>query len=245
MELIKPIDFTLPFIKKEQIARDTCSFYFDRTNVEFNYIPGHYIRMIFPNVTDPRGNSRLFSVASSPLEKDHIMITTKISQSPFKQTLNSLVPSTSIHFFGPVGRFLLDETDATPRICLAGGIGITPFHSMITYAAEKMLQIPITFFVSFSTVEEMIFYSEMMQASQKNPNIKIVYTITQPEESQKPWEGERGRISKELLQKHAKDLEKSLYMVAGPPLMVAAMIEMVKAMGIPDEQVKKEQFTGY
>lgn len=245
--MITPQDFELPFVKKEQIAKDIWTFYFARKDTHVDFLAGQFIRMTLDiKEPDERGSSRTFSIASSPLNREFLTITTRILQSTFKKTLLDLVPGTIVKFFGPNGRFVLDEKEAIPRIFLAGGIGITPFHSMITYVAENNLSLPITLFVSFSTVEEVVFHEELTRISMDHQNIRIVYTITKPEESQMSWDGEKGRISADLIKKYVPpDFVNSFFYISGPPPMVDAMFSLVKAMGIPDERVKKEKFVGY
>lgn len=241
-----PSDFYLPFIKKEKVARDTFAFYFDRKNIDLKFIPGQYIKMRIPHENaDERGTSRSFSIASSPLNKENIFIITKIIQSSFKKRLNNLSVGQKVEFFGPLGSFLFKEEDTTPRVFLAGGIGITPFLSMISYANEKKLQIPITLFVSFSAVEEFIYYDYLTNIVKNNPSIKIAYTASRIEESQIPWNGETGRISQDLIKKYIVNIGFQKYFIAGPPAMVSAMEELVKGLNIPAEQIKKENFIGY
>lgn len=241
-----PKDFFASFIKKKQECQDTHSFYFDRQGTDLSFIPGHSIRMTLPIVnSDERGSSRFFSIASSPLEEQYFMITTRILGSSFKKTLATLTPGTKVKFFGPTGQFLLKEEDTTPRVLLAGGIGITPFHSMILYSAEKNLSIPLTLFVSFSKVEEILFYDQLQKAAFKNDHIKIIYTITHGEESTQKWEGEIGRISAELIQKYVPEVLDKRFYVVGPPKMVESMAEMIQSLGVTKENILKENFSGY
>jgi len=244
--MFPPKDFTAVFLRKKQLTLDVYAFYFDRKNTDFDFIAGQYIRVILPHENpDNRGTSRLFSSAGSPLEKDHFFITTRIGTSTFKKALVELQPGTTISFWGPTGRFVLNEEETTPCLFLAGGIGITPFHSLLTYANQKKLQIPITFFVSFSTAEEVVFYNELRKIGHENPLIKIVYTVTHPEESKKKWDGQIGRISKELISKYIQNPQNARVYMAGPILMVQAMQQMVIEMGIPPEKILKENFVGY
>lgn len=239
-----PKSFSLPFIKKEQVAKDTYSFFFDRTKEEYNFLPGQYNKMtLLHSNADERGISRFFSVASSPLNSKKIMIITKIIQSSFKKSLTALTPGTKVEFYGPLGAFILHEEDKTPRVFLAGGIGITPFLSMITYVSEKNLSIPLTLFVSFSTVEEVIYFDKLNTIAKNNPSIKIIYTITNPENSM--WQGEVGRISEELIKKYVQNVGPSQCFIAGPPKMVEVMDKIVKGMSVPQQQIHKENFTGY
>lgn len=253
-----PFDFRLPFVKKEQLSDDAWSFFFDRTVYpDLSFLPGQYVRMTLDiPQTDERGNSRFFSISSSPLNKEYLIITTRILQSAFKKTLASVSPGTDVKYFGPVGRFILNEEEERPHIFLAGGIGVTPFHSMLVDAAEKNLSLPITLFVSFSTVEEIVFYEELMKISADHSNIKVIYTVTRPEvttlaassATEKEiavWKGETGRISGDLIKKYVSDSISSIFYISGSPVMVDAMLALVKEIGIPDEHVKKEKFIGY
>ena len=212
----------------------------------FNFLPGQYIRMTLDiDNTDNRGNSRFFTIASSPLEKKYIMITTKIIESSFKKRLMILKPQELVRFFGPMGGFVLDEEEKEKRVFLAGGIGITPFHSMITYAHSKNLSIPITLIVSFSSVEDLVFYEELTDITKRNQFIKIVYTVSHPESSRIKWTGETGRISEGLIKKYIPNILEPQYFIVGPPAMVAAIEEVVRNMGVEGKKTFIENFTGY
>ena len=273
-----PKNFQLPFIRKEKIARDIYSFYFNRlANADFDFVAGQYIRMIL-NIANPdeRGTSRFFTVASSPLEKQYIMITTKIIKSSFKKKLLELWPKDMVKFYGPIGGFILNEEDKHERVFLAGGIGITPFHSMITYLHAKNLSIPITLIASFSTIEDLIFYEELSDIAKENPRIKVIYTISHPEKSfqnsfrhsresgnpirsfaendgfeiafegsRKSWNCETGRITDALIKKFISNIFEPLYYIVGPPVMVAAIEDTVRKMGVANDKIFIENFTGY
>lgn len=237
--------YTITFISKEKIAKDTYTFSFKRP-AEFEFIPGQYNRWTLPiTATDGRGSSRFFTISSSPLEKEILTVTTKIIQSDFKKALLNLKENDEIKIFGPMGNFILDETNTKPRVLIAGGIGITPYHSMITYAAAKNLTIQLTLFVSFSVPEEMVFYENLKKLEEQHPNIKIIYTITKLEESQTQWDGEKGRISQEIIKKYVSDIPNALFYVVGPPPMQEATTKLLKDMQIAEDNILTEAFTGY
>lgn len=242
-----PQEFYLPFIKKEQVAKDALAFYFGQTNVQFDFLPGQYVRMYLPGTgIDGRGDKRPFTIASSPLKKEHIMIVTRIIQSTFKKRLSELSVGEKIKFYGPMGGFVLHEEEQNEQVFLAGGIGITPFLSMISYVDEKKLPLKITLLASFSTVEDIIFKEQLEVIAKRSENVKVVYTITKPEESKlSSWNGEIGRISEELIRKHIKNPLEALYYIVGPPQMVSAMEELVAKMGVPSQRILIENFTGY
>lgn len=241
-----PQIMVLPFVKKEQVSKDAYSFYFDRSKFDFDFYPGQYTRITLshPN-PDERGESRFFSIASPPYEKNFLMITTRIIQSSFKKTLFNLQVGKEVKVYGPQGGFYITGGEDSDLVFLAGGIGITPFHSTLLFAADKNLSLPMTLFVSFSTAEEVLYKEELEKIVEKHKNLKVVYTITHPEESQKQWNGETGRIGREMLEKYLPDIKKPKYYIVGPPKMVEAMEETVQELGVPNEQIRIENFTGY
>lgn len=229
--LTKPHPFTLPFVKKESVAKDTFAFYFDRSEENWEFHPGQYIRMMLPiENPDDRGTMRYFTISSSPLDKQYLRVITKVIQSSFKKTLDSLHVGQEVAFFGPNGAFYLKEEEPA-HVFLGGGMGITPFISILEYAAAKKLQNDLTLLVSFSHPDEMIFYDHLSKISNEHPNIHVVYTTE--------------RISSELIKKHVADITKPLYYITGPPLMVDAMVKMVGEMGISEDRILQEHFSGY
>ncbi len=238
--------FTLSFVKKEKVAEDAYSFYFDRSNIDLDFIAGQYIRMTLDiQNPDERGSSHYFTISSSPLNKEYLVVTTRIIQSTFKKTLFNLLPGQEVKFFGPMGEFILNQNSKREYVFLAGGIGITPFYSIITYVHQAKINTPITLFVSFTRIEDCIFYEELINISKENPLIKVIYTITHPEGSKISWNGETGRISEDLIKKYIPNVQSSIFYIAGPPKMVESMIKIVQAMGVSEENILKENFTGY
>lgn len=228
---IKAHPFTLPFVKKEAVAKDTFAFYFDRSRESWDFHPGQYIQMRLPiENPDDRGTMRYFTISSSPLDKQYLRVITKVIQSSFKMTLDSLRPRDPVSFFGPNGTFYLHEEEPSHAF-LAGGMGITPFISMLEYAAAKKLQQDLTLLVSFSKAEERVFFDQLTQISNEHQNIHVVYATE--------------RISPELIKKHIADSSKPLYYITGPPPMVDAMVKMVGEMGISENRILQEHFSGY
>lgn len=237
--------FSLPFLKREKVAKDTYAFYFKRNGEFVDFIPGQYLRMYLPHEnTDDRGSSRYFTIASSPHVKDTVVFTIRIFDSSFKRALYNLQPGDLVEFFGPMGWFLLPKHEGMEKVFLAGGIGVTPFHSLLHFLKDQDLTQPITLFVSFKTKEEMVFYEELQRIAKKNKKIKVIYTLTQ-ERNLSDWKGEVGRISHAMLKKHKIDITKPMYYIVGSPNMVAGTREMLLELGIDEEKIEIEDFTGY
>lgn len=232
--------FFLPFLKHMQVAQNTYSFFFDRSQTSFDFLPGQYIRMTLPHPNpDNRGTGRYFTIASSPLEKKYLMVTTKMVQSTFKETLHSLTRGKEVHFFGPMGKFVLDEKDTAPRAFISGGVGITPFHSMLTYVAKKKLNLPITLIAYFKNADEVIFYDELMKIKKLHQNLHIIYLLQKAAN----WKGETGSITQKLVKKYIPNFHDVHFSVVGSPNMVANTREVLEELKI--RTIKTEDFTGY
>lgn len=243
-----PNTFELPLIKQERAnEHDAISFFFDLSSYqEFSFLPGQYIRMMLDGeYEDERGKSRFFSISSSPTVRDHIMITTRIIESGFKKTLVNLEVGTKVKFMGPFGKFIFDESDTRQRIFVAGGIGITPFHSMIVYASNKKLTIPITLFASYSRTEEVLYGPELDLIAKTQTNFKNIITITKPEASKGVRSSETGRISADMIKKYVSNPFECLYFIAGPEALVESLSKIVVDMGVKDDMIITESFPGY
>lgn len=228
--------FYLNFVKKEKVSKDVFTFYFNRVRLgskeQLNFLAGQYTHLYLPiNNEKGRGNSRMFTISSSPLEKDYIAITTKKGNSVFKKSLFKLAPQTSIKFYGPSGSLVIDEIKKPSYVFLAPGIGITPFRSIIKYVSQKNLNITITCLASFSKKEDFLFYSELMGISKSNSNIKVVYAKT--------------RINEKFINKYIKNINKHLYYIVGPASAISNLEEVVSGMGIPSHKIFLEDFEGY
>ncbi len=239
--MIAPRKFSLQFLKKIKESKDAYSFYFEKKDLDFT--AGQYMKVVL-NIKDPdeRGVSRFFTIASSP-DEEQICITTRIIQSSFKMAFNNLTSGQEVSFNGPFGNFVLTDNEK-PLVFLAGGIGITPFHSMIKYIADNKLDRQISLFVSWTNEEEMVYHEELKNISSQNKNFLYIPTITHAEEGSS-WDGETGRIDKEKIEKYVNNFSNCTFYLSGPQAMVEAMEKMVGEIGIISEQIKTDKFPGY
>lgn len=244
MDQDKP--FFLPFLKKEQLTKDTYTFYFKRTEDSRDFTPGQYfeIKLDIKDV-DERGDSRVFTISSSPTDREFYTITTRIIQSSFKLRLGSLEPGELVRFDGPWNDLNFDEKDTSPHVFLAGGIGVTPYHSIVKYAMEKNITTQMILFVSWKNRDEMVFDDFFRNANNHMENFSYVPTLTEEGLTPGEWDGETGRINEELIRKYVSDINVSKYYFAGPPAMVMALKETVKNMGVSNEKIIAEEFEGY
>jgi len=194
---------------------------------------------------DPKGPVRHFSIASSPTE-DKIIISTRIRETLYKQKLASLEKGAKIKVSRAAGEFILHDDYSKPAIFLSGGIGVTPFRSMIKYATDKKLKAKIVMFDSNRNMQNILYKDEFDSWPHENPNLKVIYTITDEESS--VWKGERGRIDKAMIDRHLSNeqVAESIFYICGPPGMLKAMQGLLQdELRIPKDRIKVEEFTGY
>lgn len=125
---------------------------------------------------------------------------------------------------------------------LTGGIGITPLRSMISYCHSQKINSNIILLYSNRTEEDMVFREELEKIHKKNPKIKIVFTLTQPDQR---WSGYSKRIDKEMIQKEIPDFKERIFFTCGSPKLVDNMIKLLKGIGVDKKNIRKENFPGY
>jgi ferredoxin-NADP reductase len=152
----------------------------------------------------------------------------------------------------------LHDDYSKPAIFLSGGIGVTPFRSMIKYATDKQLPLKITMFDSNRDRDNILFKKEFDEWANINKNLEIIYTISEDQDRHEQqqqtsstandWKGEYGRIDKALILKYLETnmLNNSIFYICGPPSMLKAMQALLQTdLEIPKERIKVEEFTGY
>jgi ferredoxin-NADP reductase len=237
--------FETVFLRSEELAEGTMAFHFARP-AGFDFQAGQSINLelIEPPETDAKGNRRTFSVASAPFESE-ITIATRMRDTAFKRVLKAMSSDTKVRLRGPTGRFTLDPADARPAAMIAGGIGVTPFVSIVRQAANEALRRKLCLIYSNRRPEDAAFLPELVALEGKNPNYRLVGTMTEMEKSAMPWKGERGFLDRALLERAVGDLAASTYYLAGPPGMVEAMKKLVLEAGVPQERIRTDEFFGY
>ena len=232
-------------IGSETVAEGTMRFRFAKPE-GFTYTAGQSIDLflINPPETDAEGDMRAFTLASSP-DDDHLAITTRMRDTAFKRVLKTLAPGAPLRIEGPYGDLVLPAAADRPIVFLAGGIGITPFYAMARYAASHQLPHRITLFYANRRPEDAAFLDELEGLAKENPRFTLVATMTQMEASARPWTGERGYLDAAMLARHLEDATDPIFYLAGPAGMVAASRTILEERGVPREDIRTEEFTGY
>jgi ferredoxin-NADP reductase len=237
---------------RSMVAERTLEFRFDKP-AGMTFKAGQFmdITLIDPPETDAEGNTRGFSINGAP--DDHELIfATRLRDTAFKRVLETMPLGTEVKVEGPFGNLTLQNDSRRPAVLLAGGIGITPFRSIVRRVAYEKLPHRIFLFYANRRPEDAPFLDELDVLSHDLQKFTFIPTMTKMSSSKRAWHGETGHINYELIEKYMKRdqlPEKSLvapiYYMAGPPAMVAGLRTMLNNAGVDDDDIRTEEFTGY
>lgn len=233
-------------VKAERIAEGTAAFTLDVTE-PFTFDAGQTcdLTLAAPKYQDDKGTARTFSIASSPADLPRLMFATRLTGSAFKKSLLEAPPGTDVDVDGPYGSFTLHRNPAKPALLFAGGIGITPFRSIIKNATERHLPHRLTLFYSNRTATSTGFLSDFERWQRENPNFRLVATIAEQKKDD-GWSHTVGLFNADVLKPHLSEAGKdAIAYIAGPPPFVTAMRGSLEQLGADPDNVRTEEFSGY
>jgi ferredoxin-NADP reductase len=221
------------------------AFHFERPDgFEFRAGQAIDVTVLNPPETDDEGNIRTFSIASPPFE-DRLMIATRMRNSACKRVLKSMPLGTDIQIDGPSGSLTLHKNSSKPAVFLAGGIGITPFLSILRQAEHEKLPHQLYLFYSNRRPEDAPFLDTLNELQKTNPNFRFVPTMTAIGKSHQKWIGQTGVIDSSMVANTVSSVQGPIYYIAGPPVMVRAMRQVIVAAGADEDDIRTEGFSGY
>jgi ferredoxin-NADP reductase len=195
-----------------------------------NYTAGQFVQMTLQhNKPDDRGIKRWFTLSSSPTDQ-FLAVTTKFAgdkSSTFKKALFALKPGDSVEINEPEGDFVLPEDPSIKLVFIAGGIGVTPYHSMIKCLNDKGQKRPIKLLYAAQNADEMAF--------------KDFFTGYGVE--LKPFVNQR--LTTEIIMQEIGNPAGKLTYVSGPEPMVEALTDSLVKAGLPADKLKSDYFPGY
>lgn len=227
----------LRLIEKKSEINGVISFIFEPEH-PINFNAGQFLKYTFdhPN-PDQRGINRYFTISSSPHE-GFLMLTTRFATdkgSSFKEALQNLSVGEVIDAEGPNGHFTIPNVFISEgkKLCfIAGGIGITPFRSILLDLEHKNLPINVTLLYANRTTE-IVFKEKLDQLSQTHSTFKVKYFI------------DPQKIDEASLKENIPDLKKAIFYSSGPEPMVESFDKLLASLGVPKENIKNDFFPGY
>ncbi len=228
-----------------QIAEGTVEFVAElETPIQFQAGQTCDVTLVSPKYQDEHGNVRTFSIASSPADSPRLTFATRISQTAFKRSVVEAQPGAELDVDGPYGSFTLHRNTAKPALFFAGGIGITPFRSIIKDATERRLPHAITLIYSNRTRKSTAFLDDLERWQRENPNFKLIATITDTPYEQ-GWPHATGFVDGPFVTRYLPALASAIPYIAGPPAFVTAVRGALETNGADPDSIRTEEFSGY
>jgi glycine betaine catabolism B len=230
--------------EKRQIAPNAYEFIF-APNRKLAFAPGQYMEWTLGHEEpDSRGNRRYFTIASAPTEPVlRVGVRFNHRSSTYKQALLELDRNDEIIAGQLSGDFTLPRDPNQPLVFIAGGIGITPYRSMIKYLLDTNQQRAITLFYIGHNVRDFA-YKDVFDQALKQLDIHTIY-ITEHTEGMAPgWVGLVGPINSKMIHAYAPNYRDAIFYISGPIGMVDSVKRMLHNMGTPDSQIKTDLFMG-
>jgi ferredoxin-NADP reductase len=230
--------------RKEDVADRTTAFHFSRPP-GFSFKAGQAIDVVLPGPREGEpGERHTFSLVSAP-DADELVIATRMRDSAFKRALGALPIGSKVQVDGPFGSLTLHRDGSRPAVFIAGGIGITPFMSMLRQGAAVADARMFTLIYANRRPEDAAFLDELTALAQRDQRFRVVATMTRASESTRPWTGERRAIDADMIATAVRMEARPVFYVAGPPAMVEAMRETLERAGMSEDDIRSEEFFGY
>ena len=237
--------FVLTLIEKNKLSRNIFEFVF-KPSKKLNFIAGQYLEWTLDhNKIDSRGNRRYFTIASSPTE-DNIKLAVKVFDNPssFKSSLVNLEKSDQITVSHLSGEFILPVDSNQKLIFVSGGIGVTPFRSMIKYLLDSNQKRDIVHFY-LNNMEDDIAYKSLFDEAESKLGIKTVYVLSDKEKISKTWKGESGYLTEEIVKKYLTDVEARTVFISGPSVMVNVYKKLFSQKPLKASRIVTDYFPGF
>ncbi len=238
-------EYEMALMDRQRIARDTMAFWFDTNGRRYEFRAGQHADFVFPRpcMGSESDNSRTFSLASSPHDKEPIMIAMRMRQTAFKNALKAAALGTKFIVSRPRGSFTLHTDITRPAVFIAGGIGITPIRSILQWATQERLPHKLYLFYSNRETDDAAFIEDLESMTVQNPNFTFVPTITRHKALARPYE--KGHVNREMLTRHLLGLNGPIYYIAGPSRMVNAITDLLNSSGVNEDDMRTEEFGDY
>lgn len=234
--------FMLTLERIERAGAGAYDFIFN-TDRRLAFAPGQYLEWTLPvRHPDDRGNRRYFTVASAPTE-DQVRLGVRFYKqaSTFKRSLAAMKPGDRISASHLAGDFTLPSNPRTKLVFIAGGIGVTPFRSMLQYLIDEGERRDVVMFYANARVRD-IAYMDVLEQARDELGIPTVYTVSDEETSEPGIVN--GFITEELIARSVPDYRERVFLLSGSHTMVAHFTQMLRDMGVPRHHIQTDFFPG-
>jgi ferredoxin-NADP reductase len=232
-------------LSRREVAERTMAFEFEKPpGFEFAAGQALEVKLVDPPETDAEGDGRAFSIASAP-SAERLEIATRLRDTAFKRVLSAMPIGGAVELDGPFGSLTLHKAAEKPAVIVAGGIGITPFMSILRQAEAERSSRAFVLATANRRPEDAPYSDELARFAKALPGFRFLPLMSQAEKSARVWNGARGRLTPDWLARSIPELKSAVCYTAGPPAMVAAARAALVAAGADEDSIRTEDFAGY
>ncbi len=232
---------TLTLKSVKDVAQNTREYIF-KPSFRVVFRPGQYLEWALPHQSpDWRGSRRYFTIASSPLKKTvRLVVRHSEAGSTYKENLEQLKSGAVLHAAQLAGDFILPENVTNHKyVFVAGGIGVTPFVSMVEDCLIKHQAIDAHLLYCNNEIDD-IAYADLFSKAQ-NIGLQTTHVLNRPPTD---WRGESGFLTQVMIQRLVPDLQSRIIYLSGPPGMVNSYEKLFEQLGVPRSNIKTDYFPG-
>ena len=234
---------TVHLLARTTLAQGTEAFHLQKP-AGFAFRPGQALDIILPGGPEGEDGRHAFSIVSAPHENE-LVFATRMRDSAYKRALAALQPGAALQLDGPFGSLTLHKKIERPAVLIAGGIGITPFMSMLRDADAHPRGQQLLLLYSNRRPEDSAFLPELQALAARNPQLRLLATMTDMAHSRQPWDGPTGQIDSAFIAQALQGLTAPIGYVSGPPGLVQAMRAQLQQAGVDEDDIRSEEFYGY
>jgi ferredoxin-NADP reductase len=231
--------------EKIQLAPDEWDFIFI-PDEKLKFTAGQYMEWTLPNDhVDNRGNRRYFTLASAPTE-EHVRIGVKLyeNSSTFKKKLLQLNPGEKVLAANLSGEFTLNRDPDGKYVFIAGGIGVTPYRSIVKNLIDTNQKRDIILLYSDRT-EQQLVYRDVFSEAERKFGMRKVYVLSDRENVPSGWGGKVGHIDGPMIAESVPDFKQRYFYISGSHAVVVTIEKVLADLGVPRSQIKTDFFPGF
>jgi len=233
----------LTLLRIEKIASGCYDFVF-KPDRELAFRPGQYLDWTLAvRGPDDRGNRRPFTIASGPAE-DGVRLGVKFypASSAFKRSLATMKPGDVIYGSHLAGTFTLPRDPKKKLAFIAGGIGVTPFRSMVSDLLARGDRRSVVMLYGVNAAKE-VAYGSLLDRAERELGLRTVYAVANGDV--RGSNVHPGFIDDVLIKREIPDFKERIFYLSGPQVMVSRFQDVLKELGVARSRIKVDFFPGF
>jgi ferredoxin-NADP reductase/DMSO/TMAO reductase YedYZ heme-binding membrane subunit len=206
----------------------------------FTHTAGQYLNLQL--AIDGKRVNRSYTIASSPTRNAYVEISVKKAANGFgsKHLHETWHEGARVKVSAPSGKFFFAGHESDRVVLIAGGIGITPMMSVARSLTDRGWMGDIYLIVSVRKSTDIVFRDELAYLQARHPNLHVLITLTNDPDA--AWDGARGQLSREMIERFVPGLRGGPIMMCGPDPMMNGVRATLVGMGIATAEITQEEF---